>query len=186
MKPNFICLDFIPEWTTFVQILQMEILKKLIDAAWHKRGTSETQARHKRGTSEAQARHVVEISLHDSLPRQGVGIFFSSSVAILSRKIISAPDQPPCSPGLAAADFLSVPELMAVFKGKGSSDVDDIKSSVKTLMTDILLRPLRALLTTAEGLGKLETCGGRFQWKIQALQIQFEKLFSRNFVYETE
>jgi hypothetical protein len=41
------------------------------------------------------------------------------------------------SPDLAAAEFGLFPELKSVLKGKRFSDVQDIKSYVKRILTDI-------------------------------------------------
>jgi hypothetical protein len=79
----------------------------------------------------AQAIRVVERSLIDSSLRQRAGTFFASSVAVFSRKSISAMDHPPYSPDLAPADVWLFPELKSVLKGKRFSDVEDIKSSVR-------------------------------------------------------
>jgi hypothetical protein len=38
---------------------------------------------------------------------------------------------------LAPADIRLFPELKSVLKGKGFSDIEDIKSSVKKILTDI-------------------------------------------------
>jgi hypothetical protein len=56
-------------------------------------------------------RRVVERLLVDSSP-QLAGMFFTSSVAVFSRKGISAVDHPPYSPDLAPAGFWLFPELL--------------------------------------------------------------------------
>jgi hypothetical protein len=50
-------------------------------------------------------------------------------------KSISAMDHPLYSLDLAPPDFWLFPELKSVLKGKRSSDIEDIKSSVKTILT---------------------------------------------------
>jgi hypothetical protein len=53
----------------------------------------------------------------------------------LAQKGISALDHPLYSPDLAPADFWLFPELKSVLKGKCFSDVKNIKSSVKKILT---------------------------------------------------
>jgi hypothetical protein len=52
-------------------------------------------------------------------------------------KCVSVTDHPPYSPDLAAADFWLFPKLEIVLKEKCFSDLEDIKSYVKTNLTDI-------------------------------------------------
>jgi histone-lysine N-methyltransferase SETMAR len=61
-------------------------------------------------------------------------------------KGISAMDHPPYSPDLSAADFCLFPELKSVLKGKCISDLEDIKSSVKNISTDISLQGFKKKL----------------------------------------
>jgi transposase len=70
---------------------------------------------------------------HDNAPAQ-------SSLRVsqfLAGKGISATDHPPYSPGLAPADFWLFQKLKSVLKETRFSDVEDIKTSVKTSLTDI-------------------------------------------------
>jgi hypothetical protein len=46
-------------------------------------------------------------------------------------------DHPLYSPDLAPADIWLFPELKSVLKGKRFADVEDVKSSVKNILTDI-------------------------------------------------
>jgi transposase len=46
-------------------------------------------------------------------------------------------DHPPYSPDLAPADFWLFQKLKSVLKGRPFLDVEDIKSSVKKILTDI-------------------------------------------------
>jgi hypothetical protein len=55
----------------------------------------------------------------------------------LAGKGISAMDHPPYSPDVAPADFWLFTKLKSVLKGKRFSDVEDIKLSVKRILTDI-------------------------------------------------
>jgi histone-lysine N-methyltransferase SETMAR len=55
----------------------------------------------------------------------------------LAGKGTSAVEQPPDSPDLTPADFWLFPELRSVLKGKCFYDADDIKSSVKKILTHI-------------------------------------------------
>jgi hypothetical protein len=50
---------------------------------------------------------------------------------------ISAMDHLPYSPDLVPDDFWLFPKLKSVLKGKRFSDVEDINSSVKKILTDI-------------------------------------------------
>jgi hypothetical protein len=53
----------------------------------------------------------------------------------LAGKGISAMDHPSYPSDLAPPDFWLFPELKSVLKGKRFSDVEDIKSSVKKVLT---------------------------------------------------
>jgi hypothetical protein len=55
----------------------------------------------------------------------------------LAEKGISARDHPPYPPDLDTADFWLFPKLKSVLKGKRFSNFDDIKSSVKKILTNI-------------------------------------------------
>jgi hypothetical protein len=79
-------------------------------------------------------RRVVEVLFTDSSPRQHEVNFFASIFAVVSRKtrlchgsyaVLWAP-----------AGFWLFPELN-VLKGNILTDVEDLKSSVKTILTDI-------------------------------------------------
>jgi histone-lysine N-methyltransferase SETMAR len=61
----------------------------------------------------------------------------------LAGKGISAMDHPPQSPDFTPADFWLFPEHKRVLKGKRSSDVEDIKSSVEKILTDILVQDFK-------------------------------------------
>jgi hypothetical protein len=55
----------------------------------------------------------------------------------LAGKVISAMDDPPYSPELAPSDFWLFPNLKSVLKGKCFSNFEDIKSTVKKMLTNI-------------------------------------------------
>jgi hypothetical protein len=57
--------------------------------------------------------------------------YFASSVAVFSKKSISAMDHPPFSPDLAPAHIWLFSELKSVLKAKRFTDLEDIKSSVE-------------------------------------------------------
>jgi histone-lysine N-methyltransferase SETMAR len=59
------------------------------------------------------------------------------SVAVLAGNGISAMDHPPHSPDLAPADIWLFPKLKSVLKGKRFSDLVNITSYVKKVLTDI-------------------------------------------------
>jgi hypothetical protein len=70
---------------------------------------------------------------HDNAPAQP-----SLRVSqFLAGKCISAMEHSPYTPDLVPADFWLFPEFKSVLKGKRSSDVEVIKSSVKQILTDI-------------------------------------------------
>jgi hypothetical protein len=62
----------------------------------------------------------------------------------LAGKGISVVDDPPTSPYLAATDLCLFAELKIVLKGKRLSDIDDIKSSVKKKLRDILVQDFKS------------------------------------------
>jgi hypothetical protein len=67
----------------------------------------------------------------------------------LAGKDISAMDHPLYSPDLAPTDFWLFPELKSVLNGKRFLDIqglEDIKSSMKKMLTDILFMILRTVL----------------------------------------
>jgi histone-lysine N-methyltransferase SETMAR len=64
----------------------------------------------------------------------------------LAGKGTSALAHPPYSPDLAPSDFWLFPKLKSVMKGKRFSDFEDIKSSVKKILTDILFWILKTVL----------------------------------------
>jgi histone-lysine N-methyltransferase SETMAR len=59
---------------------------------------------------------------------------------ILAGKGSCALDHLPYSPDLAPGDFWLFPELKSVLKGKRFLDIEDIKSSVRKILTDFLFR----------------------------------------------
>jgi hypothetical protein len=77
----------------------------------------------------------VERSLFTTTARRHILRFGVSQ--FLAGKGISATEHPPSSPDLASADFCLFPELKRVLKEKRFSDVKDMKSSVKQMLTDI-------------------------------------------------
>jgi hypothetical protein len=96
----------------------MEVLKCLIDAVRRKQG-------------EWRDRSLI---LHHN------NALAHSSLLVpqfLARKGISSMDHLPYSPDLAPADFWLFPKLKSEMKGKCFLDVEDIKSSVKKMWTDI-------------------------------------------------
>jgi histone-lysine N-methyltransferase SETMAR len=97
----------------------MEVLKRLIDAM-------------RRNGGELW-RACSLILHHDNAPTHSS----LRVLQLLAGKGISATDHPPYSPDLASADFWLFPKLMSVLKGKRFSDVENIKSSVKRILTDI-------------------------------------------------
>jgi histone-lysine N-methyltransferase SETMAR len=78
----------------------------------------------------------VERSLIDSSPRQRAGTFSLQVSQFLAGKRISAMDHPPYSPDLTPAVLWLFPKLKSVLNGKCFSDVENIKSSVKKILTD--------------------------------------------------
>jgi histone-lysine N-methyltransferase SETMAR len=122
----------------------VELLKRLIDAVRRKRGEL--------------WRDRSLILHHDIAPAH-------SSLRVpqfLAGKGISAMDHPPYSPDLAPADFWLFPKLKSVLKGKRSSDVEDIKSSVKKKLTHISIQDFKKLFSTmAKALGTSYIIGGR-------------------------
>jgi hypothetical protein len=56
---------------------------------------------------------------------------------------------------LAPADFWLLPKFKSMLKGKRFSDVEDIKSSVKKIFTDIPVQDFKNFLTMAAVLGTL-------------------------------
>jgi histone-lysine N-methyltransferase SETMAR len=111
--------EFVPEGTAVNQAFYVEGLKRLIDAVRRKRREF--------------WRDRSLILHHDNAPAH-----CSLRVSqFLAGKGISAMDHPPYSPELAQADFWLFPKLKSVLKGKRFSDVEDIKSSVKKILTDI-------------------------------------------------
>jgi hypothetical protein len=67
----------------------------------------------------------------------------------LAGKGISAMDHLLYSPDFVPADFWLFPELKSVLKGKcflNIQDLEDIKSSMKKILTDILFRILKTVL----------------------------------------
>jgi transposase len=63
----------------------------------------------------------------------------------LAGKGISAMDCPPYSPDLAPADFWLFAKLRSVLKRKHFLDIEDIKSSVNKILTDILVQHFKIL-----------------------------------------
>jgi hypothetical protein len=61
----------------------------------------------------------------------------------LAGKDISAMAYLPYCPDLAPGDFWLFPELRSVLKGKCFLDIEDIKSSVKKILTDIPVQDFR-------------------------------------------
>jgi hypothetical protein len=59
---------------------------------------------------------------------------------VLAGKCIYTMDHPPDSPDLAQADFWQFPKHKSVLEAKCFSDVENIKLSVKKILTDILVR----------------------------------------------
>jgi hypothetical protein len=82
-------------------------------------------------------RRAVERSVVESSPLQNFGTSFASSVAVFSRKSFSVTDHPPCSPDLAPAGLSLFQNLRSVLKGKGLSDIGNIKLCGEKKLTDI-------------------------------------------------
>jgi histone-lysine N-methyltransferase SETMAR len=117
--------EFVPEGTTVNQTFYVEVLIRLIDAVRRKRG---------------------ELWRDRSLILYHDNAMAHSSLRgsqFLAGKDISAMDHPPYSPDLAPAVLWLYPKLKSVLKGKRFSDVEDIKSSVKNILTDIPVQDLK-------------------------------------------
>jgi hypothetical protein len=64
-------------------------------------------------------------------------------------------DHPLSSPALAQADFWLFPELKSVLKAKRSSDLEDIKSSVKKGLHIFMFRILKTVLNNGRSAGNI-------------------------------
>jgi hypothetical protein len=81
------------------------------------------------------ARRVVERLLIDSSPRQHAGTFFTSSVAIFSRKWHLHHGSSAVLSRHGSSWSVAVSKLKSVLKGKRLLDVQDIKSSVRKILS---------------------------------------------------
>jgi histone-lysine N-methyltransferase SETMAR len=134
---GIIHIESVPEGTTVNQTFYVEMLKRLIDAVRRKRGEL--------WRARSLILHHDNVLAHSSLR---VSQF-------LAGKGISAMDHPPYSPDLALADFWLLPKLKSVLKGKRFSDVEDIKSSVKKILTDIPVQDFKILLNNGRSAGNI-------------------------------
>jgi hypothetical protein len=116
---GIIHFEFVPEVTAIKQTFYVEVLERLIGAVRRKRG--------KLQRDRSLILHHDNASAHSSLRESQ----FSAGEGI------SALEYPAHSPDLAPAHFWLFPELMSVLKEKRSSDVQDIKSYVKRILTVI-------------------------------------------------